>query len=200
MVDLGSINSGFEKLNNLNYDYWRLCTEAYLQGQDLWEVVAGNETAPPESAEALRKWKMKVEKAIFVLRTTVEKELLEYVREATTPKEVWDTLAALFSKTNDARLQFLENELATTTQGSMTISQYFLKVKSLCNEISQLDPESKVSESRMRRIITRGLKPEYSGLMTAIRGWSTQPSLAEMESILVNQETLANQITGVTSK
>ena len=81
---------------------------------------------------------------------------------------MWDTFATLFLKTNDARLQYLENELATTTQGSMTISQYFLKVKYLCNEISQLDLESKVSESRMRRIITRGLRLEYSGLMMAI--------------------------------
>lgn len=78
---------------------------------------------------------------MFMLRTTVQKELLEYVWEAITPEAVWDTFAALFWKTNDARLQYLENELATVIQGSMTISQYFLKVKTLCNEISQLDPE-----------------------------------------------------------
>lgn len=109
-------------------------------------------------------------------------------------------MAKLFAKTNDARLQFLENELATVTQGAMSISQYFMKVKTLCNEISQLDSESKINENRMRRIITRGLKPEYNGFMTAIRRWPTQPSLTELESLLANQETLAKQMAGISVK
>ncbi|XP_028059587.1 uncharacterized protein LOC114263287 [Camellia sinensis] len=77
----------------------------------------------------------------------------------------------------------------------MTINQYFLKVKTLCNEISQLD-----SESRMRRIITQGLRPEYSGLMAAVGGWSTQPSLVALDSLLANQETLTKQMARVTLK
>lgn len=69
---------------------------------------------------------------MFVLRTTVQKELLQYIRDANTPKKAWDTLATLFSKTNDAQLQFLENKLASITQGTLTISQYFMKAKTLC--------------------------------------------------------------------
>ena len=34
----------------------------------------------------------------------------------------------------------------------------------------------------MRCIIARELRLEYSGLRTAIRGWSTQPSLVKLES------------------
>ena len=36
--------------------------------------------------------------------------------------------------------------------------------------------------------------------MTAIKGWPTQPSLVELESLLANQEALAKQMTGVTMK
>ena len=32
---------------------------SYLEGQYLWEGVNGNETTPPENAEALWKWKIK---------------------------------------------------------------------------------------------------------------------------------------------
>jgi hypothetical protein len=42
--------------------------ESYLQGHDLWEVVAGTETTPPESGEGLRKWRIKAGKAIFDAR------------------------------------------------------------------------------------------------------------------------------------
>ena len=65
----------------------------------------------------------------------------------------------------------LENENGTISQGNMTISEYFLKVKGICYDISQLDEESKITDARKRRIIIQGLKPEYSGFITAIQGW-----------------------------
>jgi hypothetical protein len=73
----------------------------------------------------------------------------------------------------------------------MSINKYFTKVKNICHEISQLDPEVKVSEARMRWIIINGLRPEYSGFMAAISGWPIQPSLVELENLLANQEALA---------
>lgn len=41
--------------------------------------------------EVLQKWRIKVGKTMFVLRITVEDELLEYIRKATTPKIALDT-------------------------------------------------------------------------------------------------------------
>ena len=31
-----------------NYSYWKLCKEAYLQGQDLWDLTEGDDTEIPE--------------------------------------------------------------------------------------------------------------------------------------------------------
>ncbi|XP_077251998.1 putative LRR receptor-like serine/threonine-protein kinase RPK1 [Tasmannia lanceolata] len=75
-----------------------------------------------------------------------------------------------------------------------------MKAKNLCNEISQLDEESKISESRIRRMIIRGLRAEFSSFITGIRGWPTQPSLLELENILINQEMLAKQMAGLSVK
>ncbi|KAM2271663.1 hypothetical protein ACFXTI_038948 [Malus domestica] len=38
-------------------------------------------------------------------------------------------------------------------QRDMTIAQYFHKVKSICREISELDPTAPIGETRMKRII-----------------------------------------------
>ncbi|KAL8153640.1 hypothetical protein V2J09_011400 [Rumex salicifolius] len=204
MADIANSTSGIEKLNNNNYTYWRSCMESYLQGQDLWETVAGASTSPPESTptntEALRKWKVRAAKALYVIKVTIETHLIEHIRDVKTPKEAWDTFASLFSRANDAWLQVLENEIGTIAQGQMSISQYFMKVKNICHEISQLDKESAISEARMRRIIIRGLRPEYNSFITAIQGWPTQPSLLELENLLVNQETLAKQMVGLSVK
>ena len=62
------------------------------------EVITGAETVSPpkesgensskkDGGEALRKWRIKAGKAMFVLKTTIEEDLLEHIRDAETPKE-----------------------------------------------------------------------------------------------------------------
>ncbi|KAJ0441433.1 hypothetical protein HanIR_Chr16g0797671 [Helianthus annuus] len=182
---------GVKKLSNSNYNSWSTCLMSYLQGQDLWEVVNGSETVAPlreDQNGVLRKWRVKAGKALFVLKTTVEDEILEHIRDSKTPKEAWDILVTLYSKKNDSKLQLLENELLSVSQRDLTIPQYFHKIKTLCREIGELDPESKIGEARMKRIIIHGLKQEFRSFVAAVQGWPTQPTLAEFENLLASQD------------
>ena len=108
-----------EKLVGNNYSYWKLCMEAYLQGQDLWDLIEGDDTEipadTPQNAKLRQQWKIKCGKALFTLRTLISKEYIDNVRDLKSPKQVWETLQKLFTKKNTARLQFLENELAVVT-------------------------------------------------------------------------------------
>ncbi|KAJ0431334.1 putative RNA-directed DNA polymerase [Helianthus annuus] len=81
----------------------------------------------------------------------------------------------------------------------MTISQYFHKVKSLCREIGELDPEGKIGEPRMKRIIIHGLKAEFRSFVAAVQGWATQPNLSEFENLLASQEALDKQMGGLST-
>ncbi|KAA0059175.1 Zinc finger, CCHC-type [Cucumis melo var. makuwa] len=94
---------------------------------DLQDVVEGTEVNPPKDTATLKKWNIKASKAMFAIKTTIDEEMLEHVSIVKTPKKAWDTFASLFSKKNDARLQFLENKLLSITQREMTINQYFTK-------------------------------------------------------------------------
>ncbi|KAK3041270.1 hypothetical protein RJ639_001372 [Escallonia herrerae] len=66
----------------------------------------------------------------------------------------------------------------------------------LCQEISELDPQALIGETRMKRIIIHSLRPEYRGFVAAVQGWQTQPSLVEFENLLAGQEALAKQMGG----
>ena len=72
-----------EKLVGDKYNYWKLCMEAYLQGQDLWDLVFGADVVIPEdtpqNANLRRKWKIKCEKALFALRTSINREYIQHV-------------------------------------------------------------------------------------------------------------------------
>ncbi|KAL0405348.1 UNVERIFIED_CONTAM: hypothetical protein Slati_3848700 [Sesamum latifolium] len=115
-----------------NESVWQQLHGSFLaaQGQDLWEVVNRNEVTQPEAEDAngmLRKWKIKAGKAMFILKTTIEEDVLEHIRETKTPKKVWDTFAKLFSKKNDTKLKLIESELLSVAQRDLTVAQYFHK-------------------------------------------------------------------------
>lgn len=177
--------------------------ESYLQGQDLWELISGTEVEIPEdtpqNVEHRRKWKIKCGKAMYALRTSISKDHIDHIREMDTPKKVWDTLEKLFTKRNTARLQYLENELAGTNQGNLSIPEYFMKIKSLCNEISELEPDDPIKEARMRRYLVRGLRKEFMPFTASVQGWANQPSIVELENLLSNQEALVKQMSSTTS-
>ena len=71
----------------------------------------------------------------------------------------------------------------------MTVSQYLTKVKSLCDEIQNIDAACAINEAKMRWIIIRDLNPKCSSLVTATKGWAIQSSLAEFESMKVSWPT-----------
>ncbi|XP_077246091.1 uncharacterized protein LOC143885947 [Tasmannia lanceolata] len=165
--------------------------ESYFVGENLWEVVCGNAVVAPEDtqekADVLKDWRMKNAKAEFLFKRSISHGLFEHIIGCKSASEIWITLDGLLNKKNMARLQMLENELANTTQGSLSISQFFLKIKNLCSEISLLDPEEPISEARMERHIIHGLKREYIPYVTSIQGWDRQPSLLEFEIFLLHK-------------
>ncbi|KAH6807330.1 hypothetical protein C2S51_028438 [Perilla frutescens var. frutescens] len=98
----GGSSASVDKLVGNNYSYWKLCMEAYLQGQDLWDLISGDDELPTDTTanvEARRNM-----------------DYIEHVRDVKTPKRVWETLERLFTQKNTMRVQFLENELARIVQ------------------------------------------------------------------------------------
>ncbi|CAM8925283.1 unnamed protein product [Rhodiola kirilowii] len=170
MADLSGVGA-MEKLNEYNYREWKSCIKSYLRGQDLWDIVDGSETSsPPKDDKSFKSWNIKAGKALYTIKISIDKSLLVRIEDTDTPKEALDILASLFSKKNPARLQLLERELMNTNQGTLSINEYFFKIKNLCREIEQLDADAKFGDDRIRRIIINGLRPEYNSFIAALQG------------------------------
>ncbi|KAK5786832.1 hypothetical protein PVK06_041478 [Gossypium arboreum] len=72
---------------------------SYMQRQYLLEIVNGSEVTQSK-AEGVVKVENKSKKAMFLLKSTVEEDVLEHIRDATTPKKAWDTLTMQFLSKN----------------------------------------------------------------------------------------------------
>ncbi|KAK3008578.1 hypothetical protein RJ639_014577 [Escallonia herrerae] len=94
--------------------------QSYLEDQELWELIGGNEIAPPASTgtneAVLWKWKSRASKALYVIKSSIEDNILKHTKNAKIPKEAWDILASRYLKKNEMRLQYLENELMRIKQ------------------------------------------------------------------------------------
>ncbi|WVZ02961.1 hypothetical protein V8G54_023767 [Vigna mungo] len=134
----------------------------------------------------------KVGKAIYVFSITAEDEFLQRFKDLKTPKHAWDTLASLFARKSDAKLQLLENELMSVQQSARQLIN--ISLKSICYETGKLDSKCVINEARKRRIIIHGLNPKYHGIVIATRGWSNEPTLTELANILVNRKSLDKQM------
>lgn len=91
----------------------------------MWDLISGDDAVIPEdtsqNVDLRRKWKIKCGKALFALRTSISQDYIAHVRDVSSPKQVWETLERLFMQKNTMRLQYLENELAGMTQGTLSI-------------------------------------------------------------------------------
>ncbi|PHT97511.1 hypothetical protein BC332_33561 [Capsicum chinense] len=81
VVRMGDLQvfGGIKKLSNQNYNSWSKCMMPYLQGQDLGEVVNGNEVTSTKAEDTngiVWKWRIKAGKETFSLKTTVEEDVL----------------------------------------------------------------------------------------------------------------------------
>ena len=97
-------------------------------GEDLWDVFNGNDTSPPaggpKNSSAYKKWKQVNAKTVFILKRTISSDLFDHIIKCKSTHEIWRNLNHLFNKKNEARLQILENELANTIQGNLSLYEY----------------------------------------------------------------------------
>ncbi|CAL1405301.1 unnamed protein product [Linum trigynum] len=137
---------------------------------------------------------------MYILAVTTKDQFLPHFKGSKSPKETWDTLSTIFTRTNEARLQRLVNELISLSQGHRPLVNTTKKLKNICAEFSKLDLDNPVSEARTRRIIFHGLRSEFKGIVIATRGLSKEPTQAELQNLLENEEILVDNISKVSIK
>ncbi|KAI4357182.1 hypothetical protein L6164_001148 [Bauhinia variegata] len=89
---MDSIGFGMELLNQSNYKVWKTCMESYLIGEDLWEVVGGDDTIALENnVEAFKQWRQKNAKAEFALKRSISNGMFEHIILCKSANEIWQT-------------------------------------------------------------------------------------------------------------
>ncbi|XP_074347554.1 uncharacterized protein LOC141686415 [Apium graveolens] len=74
------------------------------------------------------------------LLNSISNDIRDIVVYFSTAQEIWDDLSVRFSQGNVPRIFQLKKELTALTQGSMSITAYFTKLRTLTDELNALSP------------------------------------------------------------
>ena len=112
--------------------------------------------------------------------------MIGHIQDAVSPKEAWDTLVKMFATNTKARKIQLKNELHTVERKNMSISDYALKIKGICENLASINVS--VDDDDKVEVCLRGLGPQYRAFATSIRTRENIPDFADLVSMLIVEE------------
>ena len=113
-------------------------------------------------------------------------QLLSYVRDAQTPKGVWENLKKIFAASTTARKLQLRQELSNLLQRDLLVADYTSKIKDICDSLDSI--EVNIEESEIVQICLGALAPKFEAFRTAICTRENTPSFFDLQSMLLVEE------------
>ena len=180
------ISSGIVPLTGTNYNTWKVqCKMALLKNQ-VWDIVAGTETAPTDAAP-LAAYQIRKDKALATIVLAVDPTLLYLLGEPEDPKIVWDKLQGQFQKKSWANKLSLRKRLyAMRLDEGGSVQDHLRNMLDIFNELaivgSPVDDEDKVVH------LLASLPPTYDMLVTALESNTSVPSMETVTERLLHTE------------
>ncbi|CAN6690018.1 unnamed protein product [Malus baccata var. baccata] len=166
-------------LKKENYERWCIQFKALFGSQELWEVVSNGYVVPTTEQEAtytanqrntLKDLRKKDKKALYLLYQGLEDSTFEKVAEATTSKQVWDTLSTIYKgvdRVKKVRLQSFRADFETAHMNEgESISDYHSRLIVIVNQMRRNG--ERLDEVRVVEKILRSLTSKFEHVVTAI--------------------------------
>ena len=168
-----------EKLTRHNFSLWKAQVMPAIRGAQLEGFIDGTTPAPPKQIEvtidgkkattaneAYAKWIASDQQVLSYLLSTLSKEILTQVATKQSAADVWTGIEEMLASQTRTRSVTTRIALTTTQKGSMFMSDYFGKMRSLADDMAAsgkpLDDEELVGH------ILAGLDADYNPVVSAI--------------------------------
>ncbi|KAL4388539.1 hypothetical protein GQ457_09G023790 [Hibiscus cannabinus] len=120
------------------------------------------------------------------LLSTVSQSVLPHLIGLNTASGIWHTLHRLYSSKTTSRLMSYRRLLHSQKKGDLSMQEYLMKIKSLCDNLA--NSGEKISEHEHIIAILNGLPSEYDSVITVITANPTSSDLAFVSTILLDAD------------
>lgn len=132
-------------LTEHNYYQWSRSISIALSAKMKLGMVNGSLPKPLPTSNQFAMWSRYNDMVLSWLLISMSVEIRDSLSYFATAKEIWDDLAVRFSQYNMPRIFQLRKEIASISQGSLSITAYFTKFRTLFSEIDDLMPLARCS-------------------------------------------------------
>lgn len=120
----GNSESFGVKFMGKNYSTWEFQFRLFVMRKELWGHIDGSDLAPTEFSK-LAQGKVKDARVMTWILGSVDQLIAFNLRPYKTIKSMWEYLKKVYNQDNNARRFQLEYEIASYTQGDLSIKDYF---------------------------------------------------------------------------
>lgn len=166
-----------------NYYHWRHLFSIHLGRCGLRHHIDGS--YPPQPTDP--RW-VKDDLAIIQwIYTRISTELFNLVsNDDATAADLWASLQQLFQDNSDARINALNTELRTITQGDAPVTVFCQRIKAIGDELRELG--DRVEDRTLINALLVGLGDQFEKQQSFIPMLKPYPSFKEVRSILQQEE------------
>lgn len=121
---------------------------------------------PPIENPKFEKWMAKDQQVLSYLLHSISPEIAAQITSAKTATAAWAVIQGLNASQSRARIISTRMALATASKGTSTISEYFVKMKSLADEMASVG--HKLEDEELVSYILTGLDLEFNPVVSAV--------------------------------
>jgi hypothetical protein len=136
---------------------------------------------------AYEEWYARDQQILGFLFTSVTKDVLSQITAAKKAAQAWSAVENMFTAQMRARTMNMRLALTTTKKGSMTIAEYFGKMKSLSDEMAAAGKQ--LDEKEIVANILNGLDGDLNPVMSALVTRAELTLVGEVYAQLLSFET-----------
>lgn len=154
------------KLDNENYEIWKILMEAILVRKQLREVTLGLTPRPAGPPNAVRAWDRKNQEARAELQLAVEWDQLSHMT-ADDASEIWAELGRVHRSTGFTTRMGLKRKLwKMKMKDGQRLASWIADVKGVVFQLSQIGVV--IPDEDIILVLTNGLPPSYEQLVLTL--------------------------------
>lgn len=193
-----------EPFNGEGFDRWKRSILIALSARNKLGFIDGKMEKPSADSPLHDQWMRCNDMVISWILNALIKDIARTVIYTQTAKEIWTELEERFGEANNAKLYLIQKEISALSQGNLGIAAYYNKAKILWDELSNLDAipvctcqgckcDARASLLKFRqnqKVIQFlvGLNDSYANVRRNILMMSPLPSMAQVYSLLIQEE------------
>ncbi|RHN48529.1 putative transcription factor interactor and regulator CCHC(Zn) family [Medicago truncatula] len=188
-----------QPLNGGNYGEWSRSMLLSLSAKNKLGLIDGTVKAPSADDPKLPLWKRCNDLVLTWILHSIEPDIARSVIFSDTAAAVWSDLHDRFSQGDESRIYQIRQEISECRQGSLLISDYYTKLKSLWDELGSYQEPITCSCDMLKKVAVReekekvmqflmGLNESYSQVRGSILMMNPLPDTRKVHGLILQQE------------